>query len=326
MNPGIGGAPRRASVRDLEQILMSRITRGEYPVGARLPSCERLGRELGANKNTVSKAYQVLARRGYTVSTPGRGTFVTRPPVRTWGQGLPPAVTRHLRDAIAIASEQGLTADELETLAVETIRLHFHRGSLRIGYVDCNRTEARELARDLGTALSGTVEPLVVADVGGPGARFDVLAVNVSHLRAVERRLRRAGGLEPAELVPMVALPTADTLTRVAILPAGSRLLVMSDTEEVLHTLTGLARGVNPAINVTELLSSNPRFADFVTSTDAVLVTRTAHRRLAKAIAAKPTIVASFRLDEQSVADLATRREALRQPVGFAAPVESPAQ
>ena len=124
---GSDGDPRRASAR-VEQILLSRIARGEYPVGARLPSCERLGQDLGVNKNTVSKAYQGLARRGYTTSAPGRGTFVTRSPSGRWRQGLPPAAARHLRDAIAIASEQGLSSDELETLAVETIRQHFRSG------------------------------------------------------------------------------------------------------------------------------------------------------------------------------------------------------
>ncbi len=308
--------PRRASVRDIEQIIQSRIARGEYPVGHRLPSCERLGRQLGANKNTVSKAYQELARSSYIVSTPGRGTFVTRRPVGSWGVGNTANVWKLLSEAIDQAGALGLNADELGAFAAEAIRLHFNRLETRIGYVDCNRTEARELARDLSVSLSTAVEPLVVSDVGGSGTQeaYDLLAVNVAHLRPVERRLQRAGLNGRTEVVPVVALPAAETLTQVARLAAGTRLLILSDTEEVLHTLVGLARGVNPAIHVSQLLSSSSHFEDMVAGADAVLVTRTASRRLAMDLKVTSVIVASFKLDEQSISQVAGRRAALQQP------------
>ena len=306
---------RRASVRDVEQTILSRIARGDYPVGHRLPSCERLGRQLGANKNTVSKAYQALAAKGYTVSTPGRGTFVTGQASGAWGENMQAEIMTRLSEVMSQGATMGISADELEALALAAIRDRFRRAEPRIGYVDCNRTEARELARELGLSLATTIEPLVVSDV--PPARsadsFDLLAVNIAHLRAVESRLGHGAGAGRSQVVPMVVMPTADTVTTVAELAAGTRLLILSDTEEVLHTLEGVARGVNPAIHVSGLLSSSPRLDDVLASADAVLVTRTAQRRLGHGLRAATVIVASFKLDEQSVLELAGRRAALQQ-------------
>jgi len=306
---------RRTSVRDVEQTILSRIARGDYPVGQRLPSCERLGRQLGANKNTVSKAYQALAAKGYTVSTPGRGTFVTGQASGAWGKNMQAEIMTRLSEVMAQGATMGISANELETLAQAAIRARFRRAEPRIGYVDCNRTDARELARELGLALATTIEPLVVADV--PPARsadsFNLLAVNIAHLRAVRSRLGRVDGAGQSQIVPMLVMPTADTVTTVAELAAGTRLLILSDTEEVLHTLEGVARGVNPAIHVSGLLSSSPRLEDVLASVDAVLVTRTAQRRLGRDLRASAVIVASFRLDEQSVLELAGRRTALQQ-------------
>ena len=309
---GPGG---RSSVHNLEQIILSRIARGEYPAGFRLPSCEQLGRELGANKNTISKVYQALARRGYTVSNPGRGTFVAKQPSRAWGDGKAVEVSKLLGDAIAQAGAFGLSAEELEALAIETIRRHFSQAHLRVGYVDCNRLEARELARDLEVALSAPVIPMTVTDVGGTPSRggdVELLAVNVAHLRAVERRLRGIADNRRPLVVPVIALPDAKALTQVALLPAGTRLVVVADTQEVLHGLDGLARGVNQAADVSAFLSSSPDLEDVLARADAVLVTRTANRRLVGRIGERPTIVASFKLDEDSIARVAEHRSAMQ--------------
>ena len=205
----------------------------------------------------------------------------------------------------------GLSADEIEALALETIRLHARRAGIRVGYVDCNRSDARQLGRELEGALSVPVEPLVVEDIaarnaGGAGG-FDLLGVNLAHVGAVERRLRRLGDSGRTAVVPIVALPDADTLTQVARLPGGTRLLAISDTEEVLHTLTGLARGVNPSADVSGVLSSDPGLAGALGGADTALVTRTAGRRVEAVARDVPIIVAEFRLDEQSVRQLDER-------------------
>ena len=56
--------------------LGAQIERGELAAGARLPAIRTLAGDLGVNRDTVSLAYEVLARQGLVESTVGRGTFV----------------------------------------------------------------------------------------------------------------------------------------------------------------------------------------------------------------------------------------------------------
>ena len=315
----------RATVQEIERIVLSRVARGEYALGSRLPTCEALGRELGANKNTISKAYQSCTRQGYTVAKPGHGIFVAQRPSATRDDKAV-QVRQVLGDAMLQASLSGISADELEVLALEAIRLHIRRANVRVGYVDCNRRDARELGRQLENALSCPVESLIPGDLItaalAPQGGFDLLAVSLPHLGAVERRLSRAVDSRTV-VVPTMALPDAETLTKVARLAAESRLLVVSDTEEVLHTLVGLARGVNSSVEVSSLLASDPLLQDALAGTDVVLTTRTAHRHAASVLGGRPVLVASLKLDEQSVADVAGRLATIRGDISM--PVQSPA-
>ena len=317
----------RATVQEIERIILSRVARGEYPLGSRLPTCEGLGRELGANKNTISKAYRACAQKGYTVTRPGHGTFVAARPSATWDDDKAAQVRQQLADAMLQASLSGISANELEVLALEAIELHIKRANVRVGYVDCNRRDARELGRQLAVALSSPVESLVPGDLIAaaltPHGGFDLLAVSLPHLGDVERRISRAVGCRTV-VVPTMALPDAETLTKVARLATESRLLVVSDTEEILHTLAGLARGVNSSVEVSAFLSSDPLLQDALADTDAVLTTRTAHRHAASVLGGHPVLVASLKLDEQSVADVGGRLATIRG--GSSMPVREPGQ
>ena len=65
---------------DVMQAIINRITLGVYGIGDRLPSVRQLASEIGSNRNTVNKAYQMLlelgiiesnatGRRGYSVKS-----------------------------------------------------------------------------------------------------------------------------------------------------------------------------------------------------------------------------------------------------------------
>ncbi len=54
------------------------IAMGEYASEQPLPSVRALATQLGINPNTLQKAYAELERRGFCVSSPGSGRFVSR--------------------------------------------------------------------------------------------------------------------------------------------------------------------------------------------------------------------------------------------------------
>lgn len=62
--------------------LRDRIAAGAYPLDARLPSEEELGREFAVSRITVRQAMDLLERERLVVREQGRGTFVAPPKLR----------------------------------------------------------------------------------------------------------------------------------------------------------------------------------------------------------------------------------------------------
>jgi DNA-binding GntR family transcriptional regulator len=56
----------------------ARIDAGDLPPGARLPGERALAEEYAVALGTIRSALQVLRERGRVVTTPSKGTFITR--------------------------------------------------------------------------------------------------------------------------------------------------------------------------------------------------------------------------------------------------------
>ena len=66
--------PIYEQVRDgLRRLIVS----GAIADGEKLPSVRALAAQLAINPNTIQRAYRELEAEGYTVSVPGKGSFVT---------------------------------------------------------------------------------------------------------------------------------------------------------------------------------------------------------------------------------------------------------
>ena len=66
----------------LKQILHKLIQKGKYKPGDLLPPEQRLCVEFGVSRITVRKALDLLVQDGFLYRERGRGTFVTRPPLK----------------------------------------------------------------------------------------------------------------------------------------------------------------------------------------------------------------------------------------------------
>lgn len=60
-------------VRAIQNMILADILRADESV----PSVRSLARDLGADPNTVQRAYTVLKNEGYIYSAPGKGNFVS---------------------------------------------------------------------------------------------------------------------------------------------------------------------------------------------------------------------------------------------------------
>src|SRR5436190_3859465 len=219
---------RPSSWTDVEKAILLRILSGVYTSGQQLPSCEQLAVEVGANKNTVSKAYRSLAERGYLRTRAGSGTFVARRPARADSDRALADVANLLALVVQEAKMAGLQRQQFVALVDDTIARFYDPIRPRVGYIECNRLDATTLSRDLQVALSHPVEPLLIDDViARPReymAELHILAVNLTHLSAVEQVLRDAVPTGGAEIIGLLVPPDPESLTQVARLRPGTRL------------------------------------------------------------------------------------------------------
>ncbi len=66
----------------LTDTLSELIENGTYKVGSKLPSERDLCQDYGLSRTTVRQALQELSQKGYVTSAQGKGTFVSRPPIK----------------------------------------------------------------------------------------------------------------------------------------------------------------------------------------------------------------------------------------------------
>lgn len=65
--------------RQIEVILLERITNGRYGPGVLMPSENELVLEFGLSRNTVRRALAALRYEGWVSPVCGRGTYVADP-------------------------------------------------------------------------------------------------------------------------------------------------------------------------------------------------------------------------------------------------------
>ena len=296
---------------DVERILLRRIAEGRYQVGDRLPSCTSFGREIGANKNTVSKAYQALSRRGYLNACPGRGTFVTTHPATSSKEHFVDDVATLLTIVVENAWAAGIGVEELETILGDEIRRRYDRPRQRVAFVECNVLEAAKFSRQLSEMLGTHVEPLLLdallTDTAQVTDEFDVIAVALSHLADVEERLRSTGAGR-ADVVPLLTLPDSLALADVARLAPETCLGVLAETPEARDTLAGFVQAFNPGVQfVSALANDRKELASVMKHADVLLVTEAVHQHLDSRVEGKPLIEAPFILDNGAVGVLGQR-------------------
>ncbi len=301
----------RTTAHELERAILVRIAAGTYAPNSRLPTCEQLAAELGVNKNTVSKAYRALAARGFLRTTAGRGTFVLQRPVKAVQD--PSAALTELSSLLALVVQEaklaGLGREQFQDVVDQITARYYDRATPRVGFVECNRLDATTLSRDLQVGLGVPVEPLLIEDViADPEqymSRYDVLAVNLSHLGQLEDGVRFAHG---ADIVGLLVPPDPDSLTQVARLSGGRRLGIVCDIGGTLQTLTGMVGGVNPGLRIVGALASDDRaLRRLLKSVDVILATPSATAALNAYQPNVPVIGLSFKVDERSVQQVAQR-------------------
>jgi DNA-binding transcriptional regulator YhcF (GntR family) len=303
---------RRNSVAEIERVVLLRISTGMYRARSRIPNCEQLAKELAANKNTVSKAYQALAQRGFLDPRAGRGTFVIKRPPSALRNQAAIEVGESLEQVIRQASLVGLPEDEFRRLMDAAIERLYRKSHARVGFIDCNMLDAGMLAEQLQHVICYPVEPVLLTEIlKDPRLYLDsfaILVVGLSHLTELEAGLPVGPPQGGAEIVPMFTPPSAESLTRVARLKPGSHVGIVCTTANALESLIGLVRANGPNLTVSGALVTNRRQLNrTLAASDVVLATISAQLALDGLQLEIPVIPVTFRLNDTQTQQIADR-------------------
>lgn len=305
-------ATRRRSVSwaEIERAILLRIARKEYLPGQKIPTCEALAAEFGANKNTVSKAYRSLAQRGFLLSRAGFGTFIGKRPVRDTPDGSLGSITGLLSLALQEAKLSGLDQGQFRKFVDDAVTQAYGHAGPRVGFIECNRRDATVLSRDLQMAIAHPIEPLLIDAVLANPKRFvdeyGILAVNITHLSVIERALgsRRAESAG-AHIFGLHIPIDPESLMQVARLRAGTCVGIVCDLSQTLLSLRGMVAGFNPGLRVDGCLASErASIARLLQWSDVLLITPSAAERLSMTKSPIPIVTLEFRPDPRSVEQL----------------------
>jgi DNA-binding GntR family transcriptional regulator len=120
--------------KTITDALRRRITEGEFPPGARLPSEAELTSEYGVARNTLRRALADLEREGLLVTMPGRGRLASPP-----GETPPPAPAfRRIATDLRATIERGelQQGDKLPSESALTERYGVSRSTARQALTD----------------------------------------------------------------------------------------------------------------------------------------------------------------------------------------------
>jgi DNA-binding transcriptional regulator YhcF (GntR family) len=221
----------------LSEQLKHVIEGGGIPRDEALPSIRELAGFLGINPNTVARAIEDLKRSGYVETRRGKGVFVASPLPRP----SPTPREEFLKDTVIRGAALGMTPGDVAAgvLTVAGVGLAALRGTAEVLLIECSAAELDFFARELRAQLPVRVDKVLLSGLAATlkrrkrSARWAAAVTSFGHLPVVERLL---GGRD----VPVVALLAEahlQTLHRLAQLPAGTRVGVVSTEPETVHTL-----------------------------------------------------------------------------------------
>ena len=220
------------SVRDVHDHIVDLITRGEFGLGAKLPTSRDLAETMGVHRNTVAKAYRQLADEGLVHTQQGRGTFVTASPGGEDRRTLLTQVEERLGDVLRRAVQLGLAREHLEHIVENQIEAVYAERTRRAAFVECNDGDltegVREIEAQTGLRLAGVLLGDLKADPAAVAGRYAVVCTSLFHVNEVARLFE---GIEGApRVLGLYMHPDEASLTTLAALEPGAPVAVIATT------------------------------------------------------------------------------------------------
>lgn len=298
-------------------MLLGRINRGEYPLGGRIPPARALADEFGANRNTVGKAFQELARAGFVRLIPGRGggTFVQR--AESAATVAEEELRASLRPIIEQARVRGLSKTTLGAMIQHLVDATFDARPPRIKFLECNVHDAQALVAQLEPIVGQRMELGIIdqEDLLALGDQYDLVVTTFHHLAEVARALNG----QRHKVVGVNAVPTAAVALKIALLEA-RHLGLICGRENTVQSMKHLVASYHPDDELeVALVDDAESVRALARRSGALIVTYSCADAVAALTDRAPDVVVEFQIDSQSIAFLRDQVARL-QSVSSAAP------
>ncbi len=307
------------TAEEVMQAIMHRITVGVYAPGDRLPSVRDLALELGSNRNTVNKAYQMLLELGVIVSNPrGRRGFSVKDAFQIGPKTKSELLDYFYQQAVKLVWQgmaAGIPSDRLLEQVKAAVGEVYGHGQVRLIFFECNDYDTREMGRSLNEALGYPVESRVLdvfyADLASIVAQYDLIITTYHHLAEITEAIK-AHGEPPGKVVGIETRPTAETMLRVARLP-NPHIGLVCTIQNTVHMLKHIFYGYHPEWEIEAACLDYPEtIKEIARRCDHLIVTHTCAAEVTALTGRTPDVVVTFQIDEQSISYLKQRIYAIQ--------------
>jgi DNA-binding transcriptional regulator YhcF (GntR family) len=302
------------TAEEVMQAMMSRITTGTYIAGEKLPSVRQLAQEIGSNRNTVNKAYQMLLDLGVIETNPsGRRGFSVKTTSQTSQQPKEELLDYFYQKSVNLVWQgmaAGITSvemlDQLKTAYNEV----YGQSEVRLIFYECNEQDVIEMGQGLVEALRLPVECQLIDDLYPNLMKiinsYDLIITTFHHLAEITEALEEQGE-SPAKVVGIETRPTSETMLRVARLSSPHIGLVCSIQTSV-HMLKHTFYGYHPEWEIEATTCEYPEaIVDIAQKCDHLIVTHTCADQVKALTGRSPDVIVNFHIVEQSIVFLKQR-------------------
>ena len=301
------------------QAIVHRITTGQLLPGDRLPPVRKLADELGSNRNTVNKAYQMLCELGVVSSGNGRQGYTVKRGGRAGSKPKSELLAYFYRQSLDLAWQEmaaGVSSQEMFDLWENAIAEVTGHSKVGLVFYECNDYDTIEMGRRLVEVLGLPVEyhnlPHFYANPTAILNRFDLIITTYHHLAEISEAISQQG-FPPERVVGIETRLTPDAMLRIARFPK-TRIGVVCTNENTAHMLKHFLTGYRPDWQIEAISVEDPkRVKQLAKQSDHFVVTHTSADEVTALTGRTPDVIVTFQIDEQSVAFLTQRIHQIRR-------------
>jgi DNA-binding transcriptional regulator YhcF (GntR family) len=294
------------SVQQVRDLIIDRLAGGAYPLSSKLPTTRELAKEIGAHRNTVAKAYQILAELGLLTLKQGRGTYVTGLVDENNRISLVDQIRASAADLIFKSRRLGIAKEELQAILEGELADQYASSAPRAAFIECNPDDTAAAVEEIEMLTGFRVAPVLLSTVvertQSVVDQFDVAITSLFHVKEVSTVLNAAA--PEIRVVGVYTQPDEDALSEIAQIRPGSRVAIIVSNEDGARRFDLQVRTVAAVSTVLLVKPDEAAIRACAAEVDVIISSRSQAPKVRAQNLATPLIVLPFHISQHSAAKI----------------------